>query len=205
MGNAMETPNKSQEKIHQLKFAELAPEVWEVLGTIERSGWVKRGVKNPETVRDHTESLLQLACTLEGLSEDEKDGLLEMLEIHDWPEAIHGDEIARAEDPEERKKQKALKFENEHKALEIICSGLGETGPIILDLWMRFEKLEDSAAQFARQLDKFQAVQKALEYEKTQGLPIFKEFYDGDVGKITHPVLVRGMGKLMEEWLELKK
>jgi putative hydrolase of HD superfamily len=192
------------EKTPELKFAHLAPEAWDELGKLERTGWVIRGVKNSETVQEHTIALINLAAEIEGLSEAERDGICEMLEIHDWPEAIHGDEIARAEDPEERKRQKALKFENEHRSLQIICSGLGEIGKTILNLWLRFEQSPDSAAEFARQLDKFQAIQKSLEIEKTQGIPMFREFYDGDVKKITHPVLVERLDKLMAEWESLQ-
>ena len=84
--------------------------------------------------------------------------------------------------------------------MQIICSGLGEVGKTILDLSLRFEQSPDSAAEFARQLDKFQAIQKSLEYERTQGIPMFREFYDGDVKKITHPVLVERLEKLKAEW-----
>ena len=73
----------TKEKVPQLKFAHLAPEAWDELGKLERTGWVKRGVKNPETVQQHTIALINLAAEIEGLSEAEREGLCDMLEIHD--------------------------------------------------------------------------------------------------------------------------
>lgn len=77
-----------------LKLEAVAPHVYELLDGVNRTGWVNRNVENPETVKEHTEALLKLADEmLEYLTPEETDGLLEMLEVHDWPEAIHGDEV----------------------------------------------------------------------------------------------------------------
>ena len=199
----MENQPQSIEKIIELKFANLAPGVWKALADLKRTGWVKRGVENPESVQEHTISLLKLASSFEDLSDTEKDGLLEMLEVHDWPEALHGDEAIITKDPEERARLKAIKFDKEHEALKTICGPLGVSGDKILNLWLRFEKSPDEAATFARQLDKYQAIEKAFEYEKSQGLLLFKKFYDGDIERITHPILVERLDDMMVEWKTL--
>ncbi len=167
---------------------------------LERTGWVKRNVENPESVQEHTISLLNLASSFYDLSEVEKDGLLDMLEIHDWPEALHGDEAIITKDPEERVRLKAIKFEKEHEALRKICEPLGDDGLKILNLWLRFEKSPDDAASFARQLDKYQAIEKAFEYEVSQGQSLFKRFYDGDIQRISHPILLKRLDEMMETW-----
>ena len=178
-------------EIPKLRFAEAAPQVWDALGNLRRTGWVNRKVENPETVQEHTIALRDIAATMDGLSEQERDGLLDMLEVHDWPEAIHGDEVILSVDEQEHKTLHMSKFEKEQAALVSICASLGEKGEEILGLWRRFEAAADPASIFAKQLDKYQAIEKALEYEKAQGMPLFKEFLDYSRAKISHPSLLR--------------
>lgn len=196
----METIPSTKEQVPDLKFAKLAPDVWKSLGELKRTGWVKRGVANPESVGEHTIALRNIAFLIEGLSEKEKDGLLDMLEVHDWPEAIHGDEVILSSDENELKARKAVKFEKEQMALASICKGLGENGKEIMNLWLRFETSPDEAASFAKQLDKYQAIEKALEYEKDQGIPLFKEFLDYSRKIITHPLLLERIEVLEREF-----
>jgi 5'-deoxynucleotidase YfbR-like HD superfamily hydrolase len=184
----------------ELKYAHVAPEVWEALGKLERTGWVNRKVSNPETVKDHTIALRIIASNLEGLTEEEKDGLLGMLEVHDWPEAIHGDEVVISDDEAELKLLRATKFDKEKAALTSICEKIEEKGQEIMNLWLRFETSNDPAAELARQLDKYQAIEKALEYEKAQGIPLFKEFFGSSKKKITHPILIKKLEDLKKEW-----
>lgn len=197
----METAPQKEHPL-EYKFAHLAPDVWRALGELPRTGWVNRGVESPETVQEHIIALVQLAASFEGLSNAERDGLVEMLEIHDWPEAIHGDEVILTADVAQEKSKKAVKFENEQKALAEICEKLGDAGKEIMTLWLRFETSQDPAASFARQLDKFQAIQKALEYEQARGIPMYTEFrdYSNSKGEITHPLLLARLAQLELEW-----
>ena len=177
-----------------LKFAHLAPEVWKKLGDIPRTGWVRRGIENPETVQEHTLALQKLVTELSNalseFSAEEKEELMNILEVHDWPEALEGDQVTVTADPVERKKLKEEKFIAEHKAMITITKSLGEIGQQILSLWLRFESSNDALASFARQLDKYQAVEKAYEYETLQDKSVFKEFADYAAKDITHPILV---------------
>ncbi len=184
----------------ELKFAKFAPDVWEKLSELKRSGWIYRSVANPESVQEHTIALINIAASLEKLSEKEKDGLLDMLEVHDWAEAIHGDEIIYSHNKNELKSLKATKFENEKIALRSICENMGEKGKEIMALWLRFETSPDEAASLAKQIDKYQAIEKALEYEKVQKIPLFKEFLDYSRKDITHPILLEKIKKLESDF-----
>ncbi len=184
----------------ELKFAQFAPDVWKTLSELKRTGWIKRGVANPESVQEHTIALINIAASFDELSEKEKDGLLDMLEVHDWPEAIHGDEIIYSHNENELKSLKAAKFENEKIALRSICENLGEKGKEIMVLWLRFETSSDESASLARQIDKYQAIEKALEYEKAQKIPLFNEFLDYARKDITHPILLKKILKLEKEF-----
>lgn len=190
----------SQNNKSLLKFETIAPEVYQSLQDLKRTGWVMRGVENPESVKEHTEALIALAKELAPLlTPEETDGLIDMLEIHDWPEAIHGDEVLLELDPEKRKLLKSNKFENERNALTIICKDL-PNGEEIMTLWLRHENSDDPGAKFSRELDKYQAVEKALEYELAQGIALFDEFLTYSINFIHHPVLHQRIEKLKEKW-----
>ncbi len=183
-----------------LKRGNEAPHVYEALHALKRTGWVERGVKNPESVKEHTEALIRLASELSPLlTSEELDGLLEMLEVHDWPEVLHGDEVILEENLGDKKVLLDVKFENEKRALEKICATL-TNGDIVIKLWLRFETSVDPAAAFGRQLDKYQAVEKALEYERTQGIPLFEEFLTYSLKYITHPILLQRIERLKRQW-----
>ncbi len=196
--------SENRNKKTLLKLEKIAPEVYKSLHKLKRTGWIDMGVKNPESVKEHTESLVALAHELSDLlTEEEKDGLIEMLEVHDWPEAIHGDEVILELNPDDRKALKAAKFENEKKALQSICTDL-PNGDAIMNLWLRFETSDDPASVFARELDKYQAVEKALEFEEEQGIELFDEFLTHSINFIHHPVLLERINTLKLRWNKLK-
>ncbi len=188
------TGNKQQEI--KPKFATTVPDVWKKLGELKRTGWVNRGVKNPETVQEHTLALMQIASTFDWLNEKDKGDLVDMLEIHDWPEAILGDEVILSYDENELKSLEKYKSEREESAMKSICESLGVVGDEIKNLWIRFEKSEDEIASFARQIDKYQAIEKSLEYEMSQGVIIFKEILEYSRKRIIHPVLIEKLREL---------
>ena len=188
-----------------LTLVKVAPKVYESLQDLKRTGWVQRGVQNPESVKEHTEALVKLALELTPfLTEDEINGLTDMLEVHDWPEAIHGDEVILELNPDDRKALKDVKFENDRKALVKICEDLPD-GEVIMNLWLRFETSDDPAATFGRQLDKYQAVEKALEYEQTQGIALFDEFLTYSIHFIHHPVLIKRIEQLKLQWVSMPR
>ena len=195
----MESPEKKTAE-SVLKLEKVAPEVYEALQDLKRTGWVMRGIENPESVKEHTEALVALAHELAPqLSEAELDGLVDMLEVHDWPEAIHGDEVILELRPDERKSKNDIKFENEKRALASICEKL-PNGEEIMNLWLRFETSDDPAASFGRQLDKYQAVEKSLEYEQEQNIALFNEFLIYSINFIHHPVLLERIEQLKQKW-----
>lgn len=196
----MMNQSKTPSQVSLLKLESIAPRVYQSLQDLKRTGWIQRGVENPESVKEHTEALIALSQELIPLlSPDETNGLLEMLEVHDWPEALHGDEVILELKPDERKALKEVKFENEKKALTLICQDLPNRNEI-MSLWLRFENSDDPAAVFGRQLDKYQAVEKALEYEQVQGIKLFDEFLRYSINFINHPILLQRIDALKLKW-----
>lgn len=154
---------------------------------VNRTGWVDRGVGNPETVGEHTEQLILLA----NKNFPEMPGLSKMLKIHDWPEAKKnvGDRRTDSFCPEDHRITKEEKKILELEAMKDICSNLGRSGKIIMSLWLEYEEGKTERAKIAYQIDKLQAILKALEYQKSGEPVIAQEFIDYNGGEIKHPIL----------------
>jgi len=175
-----------------------ASKVVKGLYDIERTGWVKRGVENPETVGDHIDALISLGEEIaDKIPELDKNKFLRMLQIHDWPEHIVGDIVTATVGVEKRKEAEDDKIKKELVAMKNICADLGEEGEEILALWLEYEEGKTLEANIAKQLDKLQAVLKSQEYEQNgKGTVVAKEFFDYAKNKITHPVLVEILEKI---------
>ncbi|MEM9336568.1 MAG: HD domain-containing protein [Patescibacteria group bacterium] len=175
---------------YSLCYSDVAPDVWAALAKIERTGWVMRGISDPETVQEHTLALIRLAEEIHTIGEYKANGLFQILEVHDWPEAIVGDEVIIEYDEEKRRRLKVLKNRKEVEAMKEITRPLGEVGKEINALWLRYENSSDETAQFAKELDKYQAVEQALTYEIEQNKNgIYYEFLDYLQNSITSEVL----------------
>ena len=114
-----------------LRYETTAADIYTSLQRIPRTGWVIRGVENPETVYDHTVALVLLADTV---------------------------------------------------AKEIGLS-------------------TDEIARLAKELDKYQALQLALQYEAEQGIPLFIEFYEycKRDWPFSNPVILQRVADLREK------
>jgi len=181
-----------------LKYANLFPEVWEKLGEIPRTGWVNRNVKNPETVRDHTIScrnlVINMIDVLTEFSMSDILDILNMLEVHDWGETIIGDQVIVTYNKEEKEKLKKLKFKREYDAMRIILSnGVDSPSAQVLTFWIRFEKRQDNKSSFAKQIDKFQSIEKAWEYQQKGENVLVQDFINYYKNDIVHPILKKRM------------
>jgi len=177
-----------------LRYETEAADIYATLKKIPRTGWVIRGVEHPETVYDHTISLLQLANDLAQdlqLNPAELNDLTHILEVHDWAEAIVGDEVIFEENPDEFKAKKAIKRERELTAMQSLCEGK-TYGPAALTAFKRYESGADKVARIAKELDKYQALELALTYEESQGILLFGKFYEyyKRDWPFSHPVLL---------------
>jgi len=185
-----------------LQYEKDTPDVYKKLQEIPRTGWVMRGVANPETVYDHTLALVQLAGTLQtdlNLTDTELDELQRILEIHDWAEALVGDEYIPNENPEAYQAKKMVKAQKEKDALEQLV----ENHPAATEITAYFHRYEtgaDPIATLAKELDKYQALELALKYEETQKIPLFVEFYEHYKRDwpFSHPVILDRIEQLRE-------
>jgi putative hydrolase of HD superfamily len=199
----------SPENKFKLKYVNIAPDVIERLQALKRTGWVRRGVNNPESVQEHSVACRSLVISeinsLTEFSAKEKEQLLDMLEIHDWAESdpTVGDLVilkTNADRETLRKEKSRLELE----AITKICGKLGNKGKIILELWKRFEDGQSPLSSFANQVDKLQAMEKALEYEQEGQTVSTQDFIEHDEERIIHPVLVKRLQALKQKLANLK-
>lgn len=191
---------KKQRSLYPLEFDGIYKKRAQIiinrLYKIPRTGYKDRGVKNPETVGEHTDELVFLSEALFQIS-----GLNKMLKIHDWAESKKniGDRRTDPLCPPEKRWTIEQKYKNELAAMQVICSTLGPYGNEILSDWLEFEERKTEKAIIAYQLDKYQMIEKAIKYQ-LQGEPIIaQEFIDYDGPKITHPTLVRLMEQAIKK------
>lgn len=132
------------------------------LEKVPRTGWVKRQVKNPESVMDHIEELTEMAMQFELPSDlqcmskgDARTRLRRMAAVHDIPEAIVTDftpscPISSAD--KERLERLAAKviFESYPLGQTLVCEYIEQLTPLSHTL---------------HDLDRLAPVFKALEYE----------------------------------------
>lgn len=179
---------------YKLKFENTVPKVWETLGKIQRTGWVIYKVKNPETVQEHTlaciDFVLYLRNAVPEFTKDDINIIITMLEVHDFPEVITGDVVSLAYKPtKDRLEKEKDKFISEQDAMFKIIEGLGNAGYEIFDFWYRYARGKDKLASFARQVDKFQVIEKAWEYQQKGENVSVLEFIHNHKNEIVHPLL----------------
>jgi putative hydrolases of HD superfamily len=158
------------------------------LKELVRSGWLREGISQPESVADHSFRTALLALALGPELGVNVEKLVKMLLVHDL-----GESDPRVGDitPFD-----GISLEEKHRlestAMEHLCSNL-PNGVEMLALWRDYEAGQSAEAIVAKQFDTFEMVLQAFEYEKKQGidlggfreqarnrlhLPILLEMYD---------------------------
>lgn len=166
------------------------------IDAMPRTGWVRRGVENPESVGLHTDEMKALGREVAAeIPELDVDRLVNILEVHDWPEFVTGDIITSDLPEEERRRMKAHKYEVELAVMERLCARL-DGGAELLELWHEYESGTSPEADIARQLDKLQVVAKAVEYQDLGQPSTPRDFYNSSRPFVTHPVLLQRLGEL---------
>jgi len=183
------------------------------LKTLRRQGWIDRGVREPESVADHSFRLALMAWVLAQRRPD-LDATRAMLLalVHDAAEAIAGDRTpfdaalqAGAEpavlfrqrpvyDPE----AEARKTAAERAALRELAALLpAPVGERLIETWEEYEAALTAEARFVRQLDKLETVLQALEYRERQPDLIIDSFILGALDEVTD----RSLRELLEQAL----
>lgn len=127
---------------------------------VKRRGWVKAGVRNPESVADHTYGLALLSMVfgdLEGLNVEK---LLRLALIHDLEEAVVGDLT-----PEEKEGIPGLRGLEEGAVRRLLSSLPEGLRRRYYELWLEYKDGSSREAKLVKQLDRAEMLLQALIYE----------------------------------------
>eukprot|EP00547_Thalassionema_nitzschioides_P015249 CAMPEP_0194255726 /NCGR_PEP_ID=MMETSP0158-20130606/35123_1 /TAXON_ID=33649 /ORGANISM="Thalassionema nitzschioides, Strain L26-B" /LENGTH=233 /DNA_ID=CAMNT_0038994175 /DNA_START=26 /DNA_END=727 /DNA_ORIENTATION=+ len=147
------------------------------LKTIKRTGWVRSGVPLPESDADHMHRCCMCAMLLQQdengkeqygdstikyhPSKVDKNKLLKMTVSHDLCEALAGDIT-----PHCSKELIQSKYAKEEAAMEEIRKIVGDPlGLELFELWKEYEAQETVEAIYCKDIDKFEMIVQAYEYE----------------------------------------
>ncbi|MDP6670929.1 MAG: HD domain-containing protein [archaeon] len=179
-------------------------EFFETVGKLKgekRQGWIDRGVKNPESVSDHSFRLSVMALFMAkklGLDECKA---VKLAVIHDLPESICGDTASRIKE-ELQKIPNSEKKAKEDAALCELCKMLGpkEGAGDLKCLWEEYEEKKSAEAKLVYELDRLEAIFQAIEYEKAGNFEVsLQEFYDFANARIEIPEVRAIFEELMKK------
>jgi len=163
------------------------------LKTLKRTGWVQNDVALPESVADHMYRMSMLSFFITDPTIN-RDKLMKICLCHDLAEAIVGD-ITPYDGVSKEEKKKL-----EEDALRKIVSDIGhaEIADEILSLWLEYENGTSKEAEIAKNLDKFEMIIQADEYEKTQGKKLDR-FFESTKDSFTHPEVLAWNNALRDD------
>ncbi|EFN58736.1 hypothetical protein CHLNCDRAFT_140428 [Chlorella variabilis] len=145
----------------------------------KRTGWVKRGVRGPESIADHMYRMGLMAMLVQG-TEYDYHRCIKLALVHDVAEAIVGDITPTCGVSDEDK------FRLEAGAVQRMRGMLGGSsslaGKEIELLWQEYEQAQTPEARLVKDFDKLEMILQAHEYECGQGMQL-QEFFDSTAGK----------------------
>ncbi|KPM43148.1 hypothetical protein AK830_g3375 [Neonectria ditissima] len=167
------------------------------LKAVDRAGWIRHGIENPESVAAHSWGMTFLALFVP-LESIDRSRVVFMAIIHDLAEVLVGD--VTPHDPISRKEKKR----REDETMDLLASMLSKTdGEYILGLWREFEDGKTKESLVAQDLDKIDMVLQALTYEESIGRGKLDEFMHA-VNKIKTPELKSFASKILQGRNEAK-
>ncbi|KAI9282266.1 HD domain-containing protein 2 [Sporodiniella umbellata] len=167
--------------------------VIENLKRTKRTGWLDSGIKGAESISDHMHRMGIMAMLVNDPTIN-RDRCIKMAIVHDLAEAVVGDITPHAGVSKEEK------FTREKNAIDDFRTTLGDTDMAneIAELWYEYEEAKTSEALFVKDLDKFEMIVQALEYEKSDKKRL-QGFFDSTQGKFQHPIVKSWAEELYKE------
>ncbi|XP_028791359.1 HD domain-containing protein 2 isoform X1 [Neltuma alba] len=148
------------------------------LKTTKRAGWIRKDVKDPESIADHMYRMSLMALIASDIPGIDRNKCIKMAIVHDIAEAIVGD-ITPSDGVSKEEKSR-----REREALDHMCKmlGGGSRASEVAELWMEYEANSSPEAKFVKDLDKVEMILQALEYEDEQQKDL-DEFFESTAGK----------------------
>lgn len=166
------------------------------LKSIKRTGWVREGMPDPESVAEHTFRVCFLALLLGKRLELSLEDLLGMAIVHDIEEAVTNDPVTQRG----KKNVKSHNHQEEKKVVDELFLGLPNQVEL-LKLWEKhFPQSRKGASRESSilyQLGKIATSWQALEYELAGADPgKLDEFWENAKVYVTEPLLLKILNDL---------
>jgi putative hydrolase of HD superfamily len=131
------------------------------LKRLPRTGWMEAGIKEPESVADHSFRTAVLAMVLADLEGLDSDKAMRMALLHDLAEAETGDLT-----PDQKSEMGAAYASEERRASERILSTLPKAlSGAYTSLLVEYNRGESAEALAVARADRLEMLLQALEYE----------------------------------------
>ncbi|XP_050666741.1 5'-deoxynucleotidase HDDC2 [Leptidea sinapis] len=154
---------------------------------IKRTGWLLCDIDDCESIAGHMYrmGLMTFLLTEENNpTKLDRFRCLQIALIHDLAECIVGDLTPHCGVPPDEKHRR------EAEAMKQIAELTGIAGDRMYDLYMEYETQSTPEAKFAKDLDRYDMVLQAFEYEKRENAPKkLEEFFTATYGKFNHPFI----------------
>lgn len=151
---------------------------------LHRTGWLMKGIKNPESVAEHCFRVSVLSMVMAKTLDVDQEKLTKMAIIHDIGETATGDLVVQTGAAID-KKERIEKEKVEREAIRHILFGYGED---YSKLFQEMINRKTREAVIFHELDQLEKAIQAYEYEKEYGLDL-SEFIIGAEANIKHPSL----------------
>ncbi|CAG9581497.1 unnamed protein product [Danaus chrysippus] len=171
-----------------LEFLELVGR----LKHIKRTGWVLCDIENCETIAGHMYRMGLMTFLLTEKNNPtnlDRFKCLQIVLIHDLAECIVGDLTPHCGvTPDE-------KHRREDEAMKTIAELTGLAGDRMYEIYKEYENQSSPEAKFAKDLDRYDMILQAFEYEKRENKPKkLEEFFQATYGTFNHP-FIQGLAK----------
>jgi len=158
-----------------------------------RAGWVEVGIRQPESVADHTFRTSILCMIYADIEDINHLKLLRMALIHDLPEAIIGDLTPSKKTKESKEKEDAAMSQ----ILDLLPKKQREK---YMTVWNEYQEEKTREAKAVRQLEKLEMALQAKEYEKAKSTSqSLKRFIKSAQKAMVWPQLRRLLAYILEE------
>lgn len=163
------------------------------LKKVKRTGWVREGVPNAESVAEHIYRVSMMAYVLapKGLKINK---IIKMALVHELGEIVIGDLVVERSTVVDSK-AKEIKEKRERAAVKELCESVERKD--LYKLWLEYEKQSSPEAKFVKQMDKLEMAFQAHEYEHEHGKNL-SEFFKNTELYLKEPSLVKLFKKLTE-------
>lgn len=174
-------------------------EIYELLSKlkeVKRTGWLERGVRDPESVADHSFNVTALSIILAEIKGLDIAEVARMAIIHDLPEAITGDLT-----PSQKKERIKEIREMEEEIVKSITESMPrDVGEKYLEAWRKLIENGSQEAKLVKLIDKLEMGLQAAKYIKKTGNKKLLEIYYSAVESVKEdPELLNLLEKALRQ------